>query len=70
MRNIFHFLSEDVCKIDFAMDVTDLDKIIMHILTNAILFHLNMPEAFGSTPLGPVDTGLVIIIYNLSSWHK
>ena len=41
VRAITHFLSEDVCRNDFARNMLNLESIVLHLFTNGVLAKFN-----------------------------
>ena len=70
MSDIFHLLCKEICKVSFAIHMTNFDKVGRHIPMNSVFPHLNMSQAFSSSGFGPIDTGLIVIINEIGSRHK
>ncbi len=70
MCNIFHLLSENVCKIQFSINMLDGDKVGYNILADPVFPHLYMSKTLSCSFPRPLDTCFVVIEDYRSSGHE
>jgi hypothetical protein len=68
--SVFYLFCEEIHQIGFTFNMTNTNKVIRNIFPHMVFFHLDVPQSFHGTIIGPIDTSFIIIVDCVCSGQK
>ena len=62
VRAITHFLSEDVCRIDFARNMLNLESLVLHSFTIGVHTKFDVTSSLRGHVVQPLHTRVIVVV--------